>query len=125
MMSDVAEAVGIQRLPAACMPVLAWLAAGLGSGLPPAAQQQALDLVSVLLGVVSLVVPDSVKGRVWSGAMYTPEVLAAEADALRLLHTLGSLGAWLRPGGKLLGLVAGNSPPQCPSWPCCVDWVTL
>jgi hypothetical protein len=108
MLSDVAEAVGIQRLPAACMPVLAWLAAGLRSGLPPAAHQQALEMTSMLLGVVSLVVPDSVKKRVW-GPMYTPPVLAAEAEALALMQTLGTLGGWCtgRPGSKLCAPVAG------------------
>jgi hypothetical protein len=104
--SDVAEACASQQLPAACMPVLAWLADGLRSGLPAATQQQALNVASVLLGVVSVTVPDSEKGRVWNGAMYTPEVLAAEADARRLLQTLGPLGACCRPGSQLPDVLA-------------------
>jgi hypothetical protein len=44
----------------AILPVLAWLAAGLRSRLPPAATQQAHELTCALLGVVSRVLLDGV-----------------------------------------------------------------
>jgi hypothetical protein len=56
---ELREAAAQQQLPGACMPVLAWLASGLSSGLPPAASVQAHEMACVLLGVVALVLPPS------------------------------------------------------------------
>jgi hypothetical protein len=50
-----------QQLPGACMPVLAWLAAGLRSGLSATATQQAHEMACVLLWVVSRSMPDDVE----------------------------------------------------------------
>jgi hypothetical protein len=94
--SAVAEACSWQQLPAACMPVLAWLAAGLRSGLPAAAQRQAQEVACVLLGVLSLVVPGSLGGRLYQDPG-TAARQSAEAAGLRLLQTLGAFGACCRP----------------------------
>jgi hypothetical protein len=87
--SATVDACAWQQLPAACMPVLTWLADGLSSGLPPAAQQQAVYIACLLLVVVSLVVPDSLEARVRQRDQ------TAKGTALRLLQTLGAFGAWL------------------------------
>jgi hypothetical protein len=87
--SPVVDACAWQQLPSACMPVLAWLADGLDSGLPPAAQQQALYMSCFLLMVVSLVIPISLEARVRQREQ------SAKGTALRLLGTLGAFGAWL------------------------------
>jgi hypothetical protein len=95
--SRAVDACAWQQLPSACMPVLAWLADGLGSGLPPAAQQQALYMMCLLLLVVSLVVPTSLEERVRQRDQ------SAKDTALRLLETLGVFGAWLvTPQGSVL-----------------------
>jgi hypothetical protein len=76
-----------QQLPGACMPVLAWLAAGLRSGLPPAATQQAHAMACALLGVVMRVLPD--KGQLASTTEPSPMPLETRA---RLLEQLGTTG---------------------------------
>jgi hypothetical protein len=85
--SDMAEEVASQQLPGACMPVLAWLEAGLRSGLPAPARQQALDLASVLLGVVTLAIPGSLLQPLVLGAAGAKEL------ATRGWQQLGDLGA--------------------------------
>lgn len=47
------EALSQQGVPGACMPVLAWLAAGLRSSLPSAAVQQAHEMACLLLMVTA------------------------------------------------------------------------
>jgi hypothetical protein len=82
-----------QQLPGACMPVLAWLAAGLSSGLPPTAQQQAHEMACALLGVVSLVVPGSLQTDLW---VKYPIRQNDQTKAERLLQQLGAnIGACL------------------------------
>jgi len=45
------------------MPVLAWLAAGLCTGLPPAATQQAYEMACALMGVVTAMLPDRTRNE--------------------------------------------------------------
>jgi hypothetical protein len=87
------------------MPVLGWLAAGLSSGLPPAACQQAHEMACVLLGVVSTAVPARLQTDLWA------ERSSGQTDrnkAVRLLQQLGAnVGACLRK--KLI-----HHDPACP-----------
>lgn len=55
------EACTQQQLPGACMPVLAWLASGLRSGLPATATQQAHEMACWLLKVVTRALPDIIE----------------------------------------------------------------
>jgi hypothetical protein len=55
--TELLNACAQQAVPGACMPVLAWLAAGLRSSLPPAATQQAHEMACALLRLVSQAVP--------------------------------------------------------------------
>jgi hypothetical protein len=90
---ELQEACTRQQLPGACMPVLAWLADGLSSGLPAATSLQAHDMVCVLLGVVSLVVPSRLQTKLWDDAGCDQQTLD---KAVRLLQQLGgNLGACL------------------------------
>jgi hypothetical protein len=52
-----------EEVPGACMPVLAWLAAGLCTGLPPAATQQAYEMACALMGVVTAMLPDRTRNE--------------------------------------------------------------
>jgi hypothetical protein len=73
------------------MPVLAWLAEGLSSGLPPAASRQAIELACTLLSVVSQVLPSSMQEQVLSSGG-TNQATGLAAKASRLLEQLGPLG---------------------------------
>jgi hypothetical protein len=94
------QACSQQQLPGACMPVLAWLVTGLSSGLPLAASQQAHEMVCVLLGVVSVVVPKSVRHELWGPFTHGGTCSQSVKDeAVRLLQQLGAdTGACLTPG---------------------------
>jgi hypothetical protein len=107
-----------QGVPGACMPVLAWLAAGLRSGLPPAATQQAYAMACALLGVVTAVLPDHLRAEYRS-----TESLPRERGAVnqRLLQ-LGSTGAqaglcvcscWCLEGGCLISTVCCYVCQEC------------
>jgi hypothetical protein len=98
-----------QHLPRACMPVLAWLAAGLSSGLPPAASQQAHEMACVLLGVVALVVPPSLE------APQAPPTPAELIEAWRLL--LQELGPSIGAGVHAYALVDAVLYQHCTAPP--------
>jgi hypothetical protein len=81
------EAAAHMQLPRACMPVLAWLAAGLSSGLPPVATQQAHEMTCALIGVMVLVVPMSMEARLLDDESGSQEV---QREVLHMLRQLGS-----------------------------------
>jgi hypothetical protein len=89
---NLVEACAQQQLPRACMPVLAWLAAGLRSGLPPAATEQAHELACALLEVASRVLPDAaLQNLSTSGAASSRSTSAAQ----KAVQKLGSFGRLL------------------------------
>jgi hypothetical protein len=71
------------------MPVLAWLAAGLRSGLLPAATQQAHQLACALLEVVVGVLPADFRHAMDTQQDLTPQL---KREANRLLKQLGPTG---------------------------------
>jgi hypothetical protein len=83
------EACRHQGVPGACMPVLAWLAAGLRKGLPPAATEEAHNLACSLLGVVCGVLPRILQVQMGAVPLPNPQV---PAGAVRLLEQLGPAG---------------------------------
>lgn len=79
-----------QRLPLACLPVLTWLAAGLSSGLPPAATQQAYETACALLGVMGLVLSHDMRVTLISQQL-TPQQKRNAADVLQHLGPPGEV----------------------------------
>jgi hypothetical protein len=87
--NQLVDACAQQGVPGACMPVLAWLAAGLRSGLPPVATQQAHELACALLGVVTAVLPHTLKQQLGLQQDPNPQV---RGKAVLLLEQLGTIG---------------------------------
>jgi hypothetical protein len=89
---DLTEACAQEGVPGACMPVLAWLAAGLRNSLSPDGIELAHEMACALLGVVS---------RVFSeGTLQKLEVPGGPGP--RILHTVKRAVKQLAPFGKLL-----------------------
>jgi hypothetical protein len=88
-----------QKVPGACLPVLGWLAAGLRSGLPPAATQQAHEMACMLLGVVARVLPDSLQLQLVGGG--APST-AMKQKISCTLQQLGNTGECAWKPGKLI-----------------------
>jgi hypothetical protein len=117
LITAVAEGCSWQQLPSACTPVLAWLADGLCSGLPAADHQEAYEMACLLLGVVSLVIPGSLEGRLFEENEATRQ--SARAAASRLVHTLGAFGASYNSDSKGLSsllLCTASSPLAVMPW---------
>jgi hypothetical protein len=88
---DPVDECGQQQLPGACMPVLVWLAAGLRSGLSPAATKQAHEMACSLLGVVSRVFPEAVLGKLATHGGPSPQDRITSQEAIKQLGTFGEL----------------------------------
>lgn len=85
------DACAHQGLPGACMPVLTWLAAGLRSGLPSGATQQAHEMACALLGVVTSVLPDQMMHALGTQPVLSPHIMQAAAGMLAQLGSAGEL----------------------------------
>jgi hypothetical protein len=83
------DACAHQGLPGACMPVLTWLAAGLRSGLPPAATQQAHEMACALLWVVSQVVSFETQQALAAQEVPSAHIKRTATGYLRHLGTTG------------------------------------
>lgn len=86
---ELEEACVQEQVPAACMPVLAWLAQGLSGELPLASTKQAYNLACALLGVVYRQLPWRIQRQLWSGPNVATPV-KREGDLL--LRRLGPRG---------------------------------
>jgi hypothetical protein len=95
---DVRETCSQQAVPGACMPVLAWLAAGLRSDLPSSATQQAHGMACALLGVVSRVLSDTALRELGKPGGPDPQVMHTAKGAL---EQLGPFGRPLQHGWEL------------------------
>jgi hypothetical protein len=80
------------------MPVLTWLAAGLRSGLPPSATQQAHEMACALLGVVSGVLSKTALHELGTPGKPNPQVIFTAKQAL---EQLGAFGKPLQHGWEL------------------------
>jgi hypothetical protein len=103
-LDELEEACVQEQVPSACLPVLAWLAEGLSSGLPPDFSRQAYDMACALLGVVYRQLPRSIQMQLWPNA------------AVGVRMTAGSLLRKLGPNGEQCWhLYNGEGPPW---WSC-------
>jgi hypothetical protein len=73
------------------LPVLAWLAAGLRSGLPPAATQQAHELACALLGVMTQVLHDGVVQLLMNDPLPDKPLVTSVQRAVEPLGSQGKL----------------------------------